>query len=812
MRISLLHHVVILGIAACSSAPLTAGDTPPAAAWKRGIGQPLENPGREKPSISYPHIDDGYWQGAPVGGFGAGTLSRSYRGDFVRWHLKTGIHKYQTVLANQFAVYQKPQGGNPTAQALFTGPQRDAGGPLSAWKWNYPVGAGDYYALYPKSWFDYDWEKFPVRLVLEQFSPILPNNYQETSYPLAIYHWHAHNPTNQPVTVTVLFSWSNMVGWFRDSTTGFAGGNSLGNVNRFRSENIAQQGQAAAMKGIVFDRLRHGPVSEEWDGQFVIAALEAPGVEVTYQTTFAADGSGAEVWTPFSVTGKLANNNEQWTSSGEPIAGAIAVTFTLGPGEKTRVPMVLAWDLPVVQFGHGRKWNRRYTDFFGTTGAAAWAIAREGLINGDAWSAEIDRWQQPFVNDESKPLWYRGMLFNETYVLADTGTFWGREVGKPKNGSYTFSFLECFDYAFYGTLDVRFYGSVGLAKWWPEIDKQVMRAFADTVAQNLTEKYLWQWKTVESGQLAFRTRKAKGAVPHDLGNPLEDPFVYVNQFSWQNTNGWKDLNSKFVLMIWRNFVFSGAKDLEFLRYCWPAIREALAYLTQFDKNGDGLPENEGYPDQTYDVWVVRGESAYCGSLYLAALRAAEEIAKQLGQPAAAREYRGMFEQAQKSYISKLWNGTYFRYDTQSEYKDNVMADQLAGQWYANMTGLGDIVPQEMRRSALKKIFDGNVMKFDAGNKGAVNGIAADGAIITTNEQVHEVWTGTTLGLAAFMLSEGMREEGYRTAWGIYHTVYETHGYWFRTPEAWDEKGEFRASMYMRPGAIWAMEMLAPPAK
>lgn len=212
MRISLLHHVVILGIAACSSAPLTAGDTPPAAAWKRGIGQPLENPGREKPSISYPHIDDGYWQGAPVGGFGAGTLSRSYRGDFVRWHLKTGIHKYQTVLANQFAVYQKPQGGNPTAQALFTGPQRDAGGPLSAWKWNYPVGAGDYYALYPKSWFDYDWEKFPVRLVLEQFSPILPNNYQETGYPLAIYHWHAHNPTNQPVTVTVLFSWSNMVG------------------------------------------------------------------------------------------------------------------------------------------------------------------------------------------------------------------------------------------------------------------------------------------------------------------------------------------------------------------------------------------------------------------------------------------------------------------------------------------------------------------------------------------------------------------------------------------------------------------------
>jgi len=62
-----------------------------------------------------------------------------------------------------------------------------------------------------------------------------------------------------------------------------------------------------------------------------------------------------------------------------------------------------------------------------------------------------------------------------------------------------------------------------------------------------------------------------------------------------------------------------------------------------------------------------------------------------------------------------------------------------------------------------------------------------------------------------MLSDGMKEEGYRTAWGVYHVVYETKGYWFRTPEAYDITGNFRASMYMRPAGIWAMEMTAPPA-
>ena len=119
---------------------------------------------------------------------------------------------------------------------------------------------------------------------------------------------------------------------------------------------------------------------------------------------------------------------------------------------------------------------------------------------------------------------------------------------------------------------------------------------------------------------------------------------------------------------------------------------------------------------------------------------------------------------------------------------------------------------DMQLKALKKIFAFNVMKFSNGEMGAVNGMAPDGSIIKTNEQVQEVWTGTTFSLAALMLGDGMKDEGYRTAWGVYHVVYETKGYWFRTPEAYEIDGNFRASMYMRPAAIWAMEMTEPPSK
>ena len=125
----------------------TCADEIPRAAWRRPLGQPLQNPGVAK---NHTDIDDGYWQGAPVGGFGAGTFSRTYRGDFTRWHIKAAVHKYETVFANQFAMFQKSQGdAEGTARVLMNGHPQD--GQLSSWQWDYPVGAGEYAAL-SRSW------------------------------------------------------------------------------------------------------------------------------------------------------------------------------------------------------------------------------------------------------------------------------------------------------------------------------------------------------------------------------------------------------------------------------------------------------------------------------------------------------------------------------------------------------------------------------------------------------------------------------------------------------------------------------------
>jgi len=202
---------------------------------------------------------------------------------------------------------------------------------------------------------------------------------------------------------------------------------------------------------------------------------------------------------------------------------------------------------------------------------------------------------------------------------------------------------------------------------------------------------------------------------------------------------------------------------------------------------------------------MRGPSAYGGSLWLAAPRAGSAFARAVGDNGRAEEWDATFARARASFLAELWNGRSFDYDAGGgPSSDSVMADQLVGQWYADVCGLGDLVPADHVRSALSRVFELNIGGFGDGWLGAVNGMRPDGTVDRSSEQSQEVWTGTTYALAAFMIGRGLVEEGWTTAAGAARVTYE-RGLWFRTPEAYDRNGNFRASMYLRPLAIWAIE-------
>lgn len=64
-----------------------------------------------------------------------------------------------------------------------------------------------------------------------------------------------------------------------------------------------------------------------------------------------------------------------------------------------------------------------------------------------------------------------------------------------------------------------------------------------------------------------------------------------------------------------------------------------------------------------------------------------------------------------------------------------------------------VFPKEKIQSALKSVFDLNVMSFAEGQMGAVNGMRPEGVPDRSSVQSDEVWIGVVYGLAATMIHE-----------------------------------------------------------
>ncbi|KEH42645.1 putative glucosylceramidase [Medicago truncatula] len=361
-----------------------------------------------------------------------------------------------------------------------------------------------------------------------------------------------------------------------------------------------------------------------------------------------------------------------------------------------------------------------------------------------------------------------------------------------------FLYLEGVEYVMWCTYDVHFYASFALLMLFPRIELNIQRDFAQAVLCEDGRKV----KFLAEGN--WGTRKVYGAVPHDLGT--HDPWHEMNAYNIHDTSKWKDLNPKFVLQVYRDFSATG--DLQFGVDVWPAVRAAMEYMEQFDRDADGLIENDGFPDQTYDTWTVHGVSAYCGGLWLAALQAAAAMALQLGDRDFAETCKRKFLKAKPVYEQKLWNGSYFNYDSgSSSNSKSIQADQLAGQWYTASSGLPSLFDDFKIKSSLRKVFDFNVMKVKGGRMGAVNGMHPNGKVDETCMQSREIWAGVTYGVAATMILAGMEEEAFTTAEGIFLAGWseEGSGYWFQTPEAFTIDGHYRSLIYMRPLSIWGMQ-------
>lgn len=800
-------------------------------AFDRPIGFKLSSFGHTKVSENIDARAEG--SACPVGGIGSGSFEWTMSGNFRYWFLKPGWMVDDTVWADQFHVFIR-QNQRAVAQTLSADPPPES--KLQSWAWNYPEGKGSYFALYPKSGFSYETnEDFPVDIAVTQFSPVIAHNYRETSYPVAVYKWILSNPHSVPAEVSIMLTWQNMIGWTPLAEAPLAHPSdfiwdkkSHNNINRLVNE--------GNKKGILFTQEDPNVQSgNAMTGSMCIAAAEIPGkMRVFHHVDFNPEGNGREVWDLFSRDGTLSNSNGSRKVLGEDaLAGAIAVKVILGPKERLEFPIVVSWDFPYYEFEKGVKYKRKHTEFFGSDGQNAFAIAAEALDKFQDWEAAVDAWQKAIIDRRDLPDWFKQALFNELYVLSET-SIWDASTDLH-------TYLESVDYLMYGTFDVDAYSSWHLLKLWPELEKNNMRFFSKTVDWEDPAYKAYTYASVMPDEVPedklpyyWSPNKVYGMIPHDIGSPRGRPWVILNAFDWQNGNVWKDLNPKFPLRAYRDFIYTDASDHQFLLDIFQTSVLALDTLEhRFSDPENHIPLNEGIPDQTYDTWKMKGESAFVTVLWLAALKTTIHMGELLVEQGMMdtnsvlikdliKKYRSWFLSGRQA-LQKLWNveGGYFNIDA---YTDDIMTDQLFGLWYTKIMGLEDqiedrIIPMELAKKILRTIYERNVLGFGNGLLGAVNGRTSQGEQLLS-QQGDEVWIGTSYAYASNCLLHGLAEEGWQTAYGVYHVVYSPYGqgYFFKSPEAycnplekrWDQPeslyGEdlFRAMKYMRPGAVWAV--------
>jgi non-lysosomal glucosylceramidase len=137
-----------------------------------------------------------------------------------------------------------------------------------------------------------------------------------------------------------------------------------------------------------------------------------------------------------------------------------------------------------------------------------------------------------------------------------------------------------------------------------------------------------------------------------------------------------------------------------------------------------------------------------------------------------------------------------------------MIDALLGPFYADLSALGTILPQERVISHLRTAYETNFLQYSDGKVGPLLIANTKNSQLRPDSgeelQINEVLIGASWVFCSMLFYYDLREEAQRVAETLIKVLYTESGLQFRTPAAWDDNRMFRAPFNLRPLAIWLL--------
>lgn len=696
----------------------------------------------------------------PLGGIGTGTVSLGGRGNLRDWEIFNRPAKGNDLPFTFFALWLRQDGDLPIARILERqllppfvdgaglSPGRLAGLP------RFPEAT--FTGAYPFARLDLDDPRLPLEVALDAFNPFVPLDADASGLPVAIFRWTLRNRGVRPVDLTVALSVLNPVG--HDGTVialrGRRHATFGGNLNRWVDDGFARGIQMTGTK-IAGDAPAAGSL-----------AIATAWGDLTFTTHWERSGWFDDLqsfWDDFRDDGRLQDDPaSDPTPNGETDVGTLGARARLSPGESVALPFVLAWHFPNLT----NYWNaepsvrgKRLGNFYTTRFADAWDAARTALENLEHLEARsrafVDEiWQSTLpaaVLDAASS--QASILRTTTCLRTEDGRFHAFEGCSDNAGCCPMNCTHVWNY------------EQTLAHLFPDLERTM----------RLTD---FGVNTLPTGEQKFRT-----LLPILSG----DLWNYIPAADGQMGG---------ILKLYREWQISG--DDSFLRELWPAAKRALAFAwSHWDPDRDGVMEGEQH--NTYDVEFY-GPNPMTGLLYLGALRAGEEIARALGEESQAEEYRRVYESGRRRIEQDLWNGSYFiqrvrmpgederfagkapprhpsglrpgESEPRYQYGPGCLSDQLLGQWFADVVGLGHLVEAANVRSTIQAIVGHNFKNRLATHESCQRGYALNdeaGLLVCTWPNggrprypfpyADEVWTGMEYEVAALAIYEGSIDDG-----------------------------------------------------
>lgn len=716
----------------------------------------------------------------PLGGIGTGNVSLGSRGELRDWEIANHPAKGAWLPNTFFAIRARPAGGHPVSAVLeaeFRPPYEGASGFATGRCAGLPrMDDARMTGEYPIASVEFSNADLPVIVSLTAFTPLVPLDADDSGIPAAVIRYRVHNPQPVPVDVTIAGSMCNPAGISGRTPAGSPAFDGTP-TNRFRDD--------GELRGVEFgtDLPASSPL-------FASAALVTTDTSVTTTDCWlvGARPDGAQLfWEDFASDGLLGPHGEHPADPGafddRIRVGSLGIVHGLAPGQTQEFEFLLAWHTP----NRRRAWQGQA---LANTHIDETVLNHYAVRYADAWQVARDLAARLPELEKSTRV-FHDALFSSTIppdvIDAVSGTLVALRSTTCfvlDDGTRTGQFA-----AWEGSLDRAGCCEGTCTHVW-NYAQTVAYLFPALEAGARRNELLRE--TLPDGRMRFRTNAVFDGEPWDF-RPAVDGQLGT------------------VVRVYREWRISG--DDAFLEELWPSVRLAIDYaFTHWDSDGDLVLDSEQH--NTYDIEFF-GPNSLTNSIFLAAVRAGEEMALHQGDEATASRYRRTFELSSERIDAMLYNGEYYdqllddidarRY----QYGSGCLADQLLGQTLAHLTGLGHLLPAEHVRSAIAAVHRHNFFP-DLGVHTTVQRAYAmhgeGGLVLCTWPRggrprlpfiySDEVWTGIEYQVATHLMYEGFVREGLE----VVRAVRERHDGIRRNP--WDETES--GHHYARSMASWGV--------